>query len=192
MKWSRKAMHMSYGRWRDVTSGSSRRFRYFSAIAVKDNQSEYLRKKQQQRKQRAAPGTEDMTRDKRLEYMVSKIVRRWQRQGMGRAWESWYEHHVKRATLKRLSRHFMLHWTHVATSRAWTRWDEATSQLRQKRMMVARAIGRWRTPAVVEAFEQWLEEVMERKRSSDLNERDLRIMGLESDMSEMQESWSRG
>jgi hypothetical protein len=128
----------------------------------------------------------------RQECVISTRVRRWQRQGMDRAWGSWYEHHLKRTTLKRLSRHFTLHWIHKATSKAWSRWDAATSQLLQKRMVVTRVTGRWQRPVVEDAFEQWLETLLESKRLSDLDERDMRIVELEGDMSQMQqelESW---
>ena len=84
------------------------------------------------------------------------------------------------------------HMMHAEMARAFDGLGEGVEQERGRREVVVRVIGQWRTPAVVEKFEQWLEEVMERKRSSDLNERDLRIMGLESDMSGMQEeleSW---
>ena len=81
---------------------------------------------------------------------------------------------------------------HAEMARAFDGLGEVVDQEGGRREVVARVIGRWRTPAVVEAFEQWLEEVMERKRSSDLNERDLRIMGLESDMSVRSSEQERG
>ena len=67
------------------------------------------------------------------------------------------------------------------TARAFDGLREGAEKQRGRRTAVGQAVGRWQRPEVEDAFEQWLETLLESKRLSDLDERDMRIVELEGD-----------
>ena len=88
---------------------------------------------------------------KRLRALSGRVVRRWRRRALSRAWECWYEYHIQTALeaednrekdienketerLRRMmSRMAMKKWTNASTRRAWQSWhDDHLEQMKSR------------------------------------------------------------